>query len=105
MHHRVTVLGLCVSESVCLCLSVTTLVATYLVYTSKASRYTVSCRFLKICIVWTSMKTFSSGDMAPFASHNDWRLSSFSTKNTPMIITNGTVYEPLARSDDVDYLK
>ena len=51
------------------------------------------------------MKTFSSGDMALFACHDDQRLGSFSTKNTPMVITNGIVYESLARSDDVDYLK
>ena len=51
------------------------------------------------------MKTFSSGDMALFACHDDQQLSSFSTKNTPMVITNGIVYEPLARSDNVDYLK
>ena len=90
-----------------MCLSVTTLMATYLVYMSKVSRYTVSCRFSKICIVWTLLKTFSSGDMVfnLFASYNYQRCSSFSTKNTPMVITKGIVYEPLARSDDVDYLK
>ena len=43
------------------------------------------------------------GDMALFASHNDWQLGSFLTKNIPMVldtITNGIVYESLARSDD-----
>ena len=87
----------------CVCVSVTTLVATYLVYMSKVRWYTVSCRVLRICIVWTSLKTFCLGDMALIACHDDRRLSSFSTKNTPMVldtITNGIVYELLARSDD-----
>ena len=75
--------------------SVTTLAATYLVY--------ISNRLLKICIVWTSLKTFCSGDMASFACHDDQQLGSFSTKNSPMLldtIINGLAYEPLARSDN-----
>ena len=35
--------------------------------------------------------------------HNDQPLDSFLTKNTPVVldmVTNGIVYEPLARSDD-----
>ena len=72
-------------------------------YTSKVMRHTVSCRLLKIWVVWTSLKTFPSGDMALFACHDDRRLGSFSTKNTPIVldtIRNGIVYEPPARSDD-----
>ena len=68
MHHtrallslgacaRVTVVVLCVY--MCVCVSVTVLVATYLVYVSKVRRHTVSCRLLKICIVWTSLKRFT----------------------------------------------
>ena len=41
--------------------------------------------------------------MASFSCHDDQRLGSFLTKNTPMgldTITNSIVYEPLARSDD-----
>ena len=97
---RGTVVVLCVCP--CVCLLATAPTATYLVYTSKVRRYWVSYRLLKICIVWTSLKSFCSGDMASFAYHNDRRLGSFSTKNTPMIldmITNGTVYELIARSD------
>ena len=72
---------------------------------SKVRQNTVSCRLLKICTctVWTSLKTFHSGDMASFAFHDDWQLGSFSTKTTPMVldtITNGVVYEPQASSDD-----
>ena len=66
----------------------------------------VSCRFLKIDIVWTSLKMFCLGDMVLFACHDDWRLGSLPTKNTPMVLdttTNDIVYEPLARS--ADYLK
>ena len=84
-------------------MSVTALVATYLVYMSKVMRHTVSYRLLKICIVWTSLKTFHLGDMVSFACHNDRRLGFFSTKNTPMVldtIRSGIVYEPLSRSDD-----
>ena len=58
----------------------------------------VSRRILKICIVWTSLKTFHSGDMVLFACHYDRRLCSFSTKKTPMVldtITNDIVCEPL----------
>ena len=87
----------------CICLSVTALAATYLVYMSKVRRYRVSSRLLQICIVWTSLKMFRSVDMALFACHNDRQLGSFWTKNTPMVldtITNGIVYEALARSDD-----
>ena len=92
---------------VCVCLSVclfdTIVVATYLVYMSKVRRHTVSCRLEKLSMVWTSLKMFSSGDMALFASHDDRQLSSFLDKNTPMVLDttrNGIVYEPLARSDD-----
>ena len=41
-----------------MCVSVTTLAATYLVYISKVRRYRVSSRLLKIGIVWTSLKMF-----------------------------------------------
>ena len=93
------------NRSVCvsMCLSVTALAATYLVDMSKVRHYTVSCRLLKICILWTSLKMFHSGDMAPFACHDDQRLGSFSTKITQIVldtIINGTVYEPLARSNN-----
>ena len=84
-------------------MSVTELAATYLVYLSKVRQHTVFCRLLKIRIVWTSLETFRSGDIASFAFHDDRRLCSFSTKNTPMVldtIINGIVYEPLARRDD-----
>ena len=49
-------------------LSVTMLAATYLVYVSKVRRCTISCR---LCIVWTSLKTFYLGDMVLFACHGD----------------------------------
>ena len=62
---RVTVVVLCVCLSVCV--SVTALAAIYLVYMSKVMWHIVSCRLLKICIVWISLKKFPSGDMASFA--------------------------------------
>ena len=65
----------CVCVCVSVCLSITTLAAVYLVYMSKVRQHTVFCRPLKICIAWTSLKTFHSGDMVSFACHNDWRLS------------------------------
>ena len=69
---------------------------------SKVMRYRVSCRLLKISIVWTSLGMFCSGDM-PVTMIGD---SALSPPKTPMVldtITNGIVYELLARSDD--YLK
>ena len=87
-------------------MSVTTLAATYLVFMSKVRHHRAHCRLLKICVVWTSLKMFCSGDMALFACHDDRRLGSLSTRNTPMVLDmtrNSNVYEPLARSDD--YLK
>ena len=53
-----------VCECVCVCLSVTALAATYLVCMSKARHHRVPCRLLNICIVWTLLKMFCSGDMA-----------------------------------------
>ena len=55
----------------CVCVSVTVLVTTYLVYISKVRRYMVSCGLLKIYIVWTSLRTFCSGAMALFTCHDD----------------------------------
>ena len=69
------------------CVSVTMLVATYLVYVPKVRWHIVSCRLLKICIVWTLLKTFHSGDTVLFAYHDDWQFSSFSTKKKH---TNGS---------------
>ena len=53
--------------------------------------------------MWTSLKAVYSGDMASFACHDAQQLGSFSIKNTPMLldmITNGLVYQLLAKSDD-----
>ena len=82
MHEGYSTWFVCESVSECVCLFATTLVATYLVYMSKVWRYTVSCRLLKMCIVWTSLKTLCSGGVALFGCHDDRRLGSFSTKNT-----------------------
>ena len=63
-------------------------------YMSKVRQLTVSCGLLKIWIVWTSLKTFRSGDMALFACHHDCQLGSILTKNTPIFldtISNGIV--------------
>ena len=73
---------MCVS----VCVSITALAATYLVIMSNVSQYRVSCRFLKISIVWTLLEMFCLGDMASFICDDDLRLSSFSTKKH----TNGS---------------
>ena len=52
-----------VCECVSVCVSVTALAATYLVCMSKVRHHVVPCRLLKICIIWTSLKMFSSGGM------------------------------------------
>ena len=49
---------------VIVCVSVTMLAATYLVCMSKVRHHRVPCRLLKICIVWSSLKMFCSGDIA-----------------------------------------
>ena len=71
---------------------------------SKVRLYTVSCRPLKICIiVWTLLKTFCLGDMRhlPAMMIGDSALSQQKTHLMVLdTITNGLVYEPLARSDD-----
>ena len=59
---RVTVVCACVRACVCVC--VTALAATYLVCMSKVKHHRVPCRLLKICVVWTLLKMFCSGDMA-----------------------------------------
>ena len=46
------------------CLSVTMLAATYLVYVSEVRQYTVSCRLLKMCCVDFAENVFRLGDMA-----------------------------------------
>ena len=58
MRCRVTVVVQCV------CVSVTMLATTYLICMSKVGHHGVPCRLLKICIVWTSLEMFCSGDMA-----------------------------------------
>ena len=61
---RVVVLGMCVCVCVCVCLPI-------LAYMSEVRHHRVLCRLLKICIVWTSLKTLCIGDMALFACHDD----------------------------------
>ena len=80
-----------------MCLSVTTLAATYLVYMSKVRRYTVSYRHY---IVWTSLKTFCLGDMALFACHD-------MTMNVVVVIllTYGTRYLKLETVNKVEAWK
>ena len=64
--HALLTLGTCarvvLCVSVCVCLSVTELAATYLVCMSKMRHHRVPYRLLKIiCIVWPSLKMFCSG--------------------------------------------
>ena len=61
MYHRVMVVILCVCVCVCL---LPCLAAMHLVCMSKVRHHRVSCRLLKICVVWASLKMFSLGDMA-----------------------------------------
>ena len=60
-------IGLRYLVCVCVCVYVfvcTTLAATYLVCMFEVRHGRVPCRLLKICTMWTSLKTFCSGDMA-----------------------------------------
>ena len=67
-RRRVTVLGLCVSVSVCL--SVTMLAATYLVCKSQMKCHMVLYGVFNTCIVWILLKTLRSKVLASFAVHN-----------------------------------
>ena len=55
------------SRSVCVCLSVTTLAATYLVYESRLLRYKVPYGVPNAWFVWISQKTICSPVLASFA--------------------------------------
>ena len=72
------------------------LAATYLVYMSKVRCHVVSRRLLKPCIVWTLLKTFRLGDMVLFAALSQQKITSMVLDT----ITNGIVYEPLAKNDN-----
>ena len=55
------------SCAVCLCVSVTALAGTYLVYKSKVRCYKVPYGVSNLCIVWISLKTLCSPVLASFA--------------------------------------
>ena len=55
--------------SLCVCLSVTALTATYLVCKAKVRYHMVLYGVLQICNVWLSLKTLLSKVMALFAYH------------------------------------
>ena len=61
MRVMVVIVSGCVSLTLTLTLTLTTLAATYLVYMSKIRLHTVSCRLLKICIVWAYTENVSFG--------------------------------------------
>ena len=93
-----------VSVCVCVCMCMYVCVCLLPCYSSDILVYMfkvrVSCRLSKVCIVWTSLKMFR--DMELFVCYNDQRHFFFD-KKTPMVldtIKSGTVYEPLAGSDD-----
>ena len=69
----------CVSVYLSMC---TRLAAIYLVYMSKVWFYTVSCRVLEICTMWTSLKTFRLEGMVLFGYHNDRQLALSRQKHT-----------------------
>ena len=78
MHRRVTVV---------MCLSVTTLAATYLVYTSQVWFRRVLYGVFKVLVVWLSLKTLRSRVLASFADHRRLPRSSTTsrwTKETEM---------------------
>ena len=59
------------SRRVCVCLSVCYRASGYIpgLFIQSEVAYSFFCRLLKIHIVWISLKTFHSGDMALFACH------------------------------------
>ena len=79
MSHQLLSLNACARVMVAVvCVSVTALVAIYL---QSEAIYSF------LCIVWTSMKMFCSGNRAPFACHVDRQLGSFSTKTHQYLLT------------------
>ena len=57
------------SHSVCVCLSVTMLAATHLVFTSKVRCLRVPYGIFQICNVWLLLKMLCSKVLASFADH------------------------------------
>ena len=55
------------SHSLCVCLSVIVLAATYFVYKSQVRCYKVPCGISMLCIVWSSLKTLVSPVLESFA--------------------------------------
>ena len=55
---------------VCICVSITKLAVTYLVYTLKTRCHYASHGIFKICIVWILLKTLCSKVLATFANHH-----------------------------------
>ena len=94
----------CLCICLCVCVSITALAATYLVYYVQSETvYSFLSAFKDLyCVDFTENVSFGR-----YGVHDDWQLSSFSTKNTPVVldtITNGIAYEPLARARTDDYL-
>ena len=87
MRRRVTEVVLCV----CICLSVTTLATTYLVYTSKVQCCRVLYGVFKVFVVRLSLKTLRSKVLASFADHDclsHFLMSSPWTEETAMASFN-----------------
>ena len=63
---------MCVCVYVCVCLLIYH-ASGYIpgLHVQSQRQHTVSCRHLKICIVWILLKTFRSGDVALFTCHDD----------------------------------
>ena len=74
------------SQFVCVCVSVTTLTATYLVYKAKVRYHRVLYGVLQICNVWISLKTLCSKVMALFAYHRCSLKSSRWTEETAVVL-------------------
>ena len=66
MHHRVMLVVL----SVCVCVSVTTKSAAYLVYTSKAKCHRVLYSVFKIFVLWLSLKTLRLKVLESFTDYH-----------------------------------
>ena len=72
------------SVCACICLSVTTLAAAYLIYTLKVRCHGVLYGAFKVFIVWLLLKTLRSKVLASFADHHCSVTSSQWAKETAM---------------------
>ena len=76
--------------TVCLCVSVAALAATYLVYKSRVRCYKVLYGVSNVCIVWILLKTFRSPVLAfSCCLHDEFLMDRMNSRDGPLTALNG----------------